>query len=423
MPKQIDGIIPSNLIRFFRTIKKAAALQTNLLFITKEENLPRVGATWLAAPKLSTAKACTHFFLRDSIRFRRASALFETTKGGKMATKKFVDFKAVKAAVTMVGILDHYGLTDRFKRSANAETLTGPCPIHKGQNPTQFRISIPKNCWNCFGRCKRGGNILDFVSRMEDCTIRQAASRISEWFGLEQSPPADRSSDARESNSKAPSVETSERSPSEQETRRDESTPNKPLGFELTGLNTHHPYLMERGISADAIEHFGLGYCERGSMAGHIVIPIRNIDGRIVAYAGRWPADPPNNMPKYKLPPGFKKSQEIFNLDSARQKTDEQPLIIVEGYFDCISLWQLGLTRTVALMGSALSSGQEALLRKHTTSNTRIVLMLDEDDAGRAARAEIAARLVVGRFVKVLSLPTEGFQPESLSVEDLREIL
>lgn len=202
-----------------------------------------------------------------------------------------------------------------------------------------------------------------------------------------------------------------------------DSSPNKPLGFELTRLKTDHPYLDERGISSNAIAHFGLAFCEKGAMSDRIVIPIRNADGKIVAYAGRWPRDPPAETSKYKLPAGFKRSQEVFSLEAAKEETDEEPLIVLEGFFDCISLWHLGLTRTVELKGSALSAAQEALLREHTTPETRIILMLDEDDAGRAARAEIAARLVQGRFVKAVSFPAHAFQPESLSADDLAELL
>jgi DNA primase len=340
-----------------------------------------------------------------------------------MATREFVDFKAVKAAVSMVRILDHYDLTNQFKRSANGDTLTGRCPIHKGENPTQFRISVSKNCWNCFGRCQRGGNILDFVSRMEECSIRQAAIRIADWFGLDRSAPATQRNASPENGASESVPDAGVPSKSEPKTEPNEAAPNKPLGFELTRLKTDHPYFAERGISSDAIAHFGLGFCERGSMAGRIVIPIRNAEGSVVAYAGRWPGEPPKDTPKYKLPAGFKKSQEIFNLDAATVETDEEPLIIVEGFFDCVGLWQLGLTRTVALMGSSLSAAQEALLRERTTAATRIILMLDEDEAGRVARAELAARLVFGRFVKVVVLPKEGLQPEALSADDLAQLL
>ena len=117
-----------------------------------------------------------------------------------MPKLKFVDFRAVKQSVSILQILDHYGITERFKRSKNGDSLSGPCPLHNGENPTQFRISVSKNCWHCFSECGHGGNILDFVSIREDCTIREAAVRISEWFNLstgeqtemahEQSAPA-----------------------------------------------------------------------------------------------------------------------------------------------------------------------------------------------------------------------------------------
>lgn len=341
-----------------------------------------------------------------------------------MPTIQFVDFKAVKNAITMLRVLDHYGLTKKFKHSPNGETLTGPCPIHKGENPTQFRISNSKNCWNCFGRCQRGGNILDFVSKMEDCTIRQAAIQICEWFGLDTASQVNRSAKADKSSSDEPVEDGGEKAPAaEVETASKEAAPNKPLGFELKRLSLDHPYFGERNLTPDAISYFSLGYCEHGSMAGRIVIPINNVDGKIVAYAGRWPGEPagPDN-PKYKLPAGFKKSQELFNMDRAAEESDDEPLIIVEGFFDCIKLWQSGFTRTIALMGSSLSAEQESLIRDNTTSETRIVLMLDEDDAGRQARDEIAARLVNGRFVKIIVFADEGSQPEHLSEEDLAEL-
>jgi DNA primase len=74
-------------------------------------------------------------------------------------------------------------------------------------------------------------------------------------------------------------------------------------------------------------------------------------------------------------------------------------------------------------MGSSLSPEQESLIRDNTSSETRIIVMLDEDEAGRAGRDEIAARLVKGRFVKVIAFPEEGLQPEDLSEEELAGLL
>jgi DNA primase len=100
-----------------------------------------------------------------------------------MPKSKFVDFKAVKSAITIERVLEHYGLLDKFKRSG--DSLSGPCPIHKGSNPTQFRVSLSKNVWNCFSECKHGGNVLDFIARMENISIHAAAMKAIEWFSLD----------------------------------------------------------------------------------------------------------------------------------------------------------------------------------------------------------------------------------------------
>ena len=63
-------------------------------------------------------------------------------------------------------------------------------------------------------------------------------------------------------------------------------------------------------MTQETIIDFGLGYFtgERGMMVGHIVIPIHNVKGELVAYAGRWPGEPPDaDTPKYKIPAGFQK--------------------------------------------------------------------------------------------------------------------
>ena len=155
-------------------------------------------------------------------------------------------------------------------------------------------------------------------------------------------------------------------------------------------------------------------------MAGRIAIPIHDADGQVVAYAGRQVGEPPEGTPKYKLPPGFRKSQELFHLDRAKQESG--PLIVVEGFFGAMQLHQLGHRKVVALMGSSLSPAQEDLIRRHTDQHSQILVMLDEDDAGRSARDEIAARLAKFAFVRIHVFGVEGMQPEHLTAEQLAEV-
>ncbi len=337
---------------------------------------------------------------------------------------RFVDFKAVKAAVTMLQVLEHFGVAESFKRTGNS--LSGPCPLHGGQNKTQFRVSLDKNCWNCFGTCNGGGNILDFVAKKVGCSLREAALKLCDWFQLpteEKSPQPNKDAAESQKMDTPPKAERPPKAAKPKKQEGDEDGPNKPLGFELQHLDAEHPYLLERGVNLESVAHFGLGYCQKGSMTGRIVVPIHNAEGQLVAYAGRWPGTPPDEeTPKYRLPPGFRKAQEVFNLHRAMREAQSRPLYVVEGFFDCIWLWQHGIRRVVALMGSTLSPVQAALIQRIVTPDERIVVMFDEDDAGRAGREKAVHRLSLHCFVRTHQFAQEGQQPDALTAEQLEEL-
>jgi DNA primase len=92
-----------------------------------------------------------------------------------------IDFLAIKSAVTIEQVLQHYGLLDRLTR--DGDRLSGVCPIHGGDNSTAFHVSLSKNCWNCL-YCQAGGNVLDFVAGMERISVNRAAQLLVEWFNL-----------------------------------------------------------------------------------------------------------------------------------------------------------------------------------------------------------------------------------------------
>jgi DNA primase len=339
-----------------------------------------------------------------------------------MPKSKYVDFKAVKAAITMEGVLEHYGLLDKFKRSG--DRLSGACPIHKGSNPTQFSVSVSKNAWNCFSECKHGGNTLDFIAEMEDVSILAAANLAIEWFHLDpEAVYGDSEPETGETGEETKNGDTARPKPATRPAPAQENgAPNKPLQFRLDKLQREHPYLAERGLTLETIVDFGVGFCAKGMMADRIAIPIHNSEGKVVAYAGRFPGEPSEENPKYKLPAGFRKSQELFNIDRAAKEPVEVTMVIVEGFFGCMKLHQHGCRRVVALMGSTMSAAQEELIRKHTDSRSQVIVMLDEDEAGRAGREDIATRLSKFCFVKVHTFEQEGQQPEDLSLEDVNNL-
>jgi DNA primase len=341
-----------------------------------------------------------------------------------MSKQSFIDFKAVKAAITMEQVLEHYGLIHQFKRSG--DSLSGPCPIHKGSNPTQFRVSVSKNIWNCFSECKHGGNVLDFIVRMEKSSVHAAALKAIEWFHIDcggivsadSAKYADRPTEAPKTNATPSSRPASKLAPA-----GEAIVPNKPLKFRLEKLEQNHPYITGRGLTAETIAEFGIGFCAKGTMANHIAIPIHNKDGEVVAYAGRFPGDPPEGTSKYKLPQGFRKSLELFNINRAIKEPAEKILVIVEGFFGAIKLHQNGCRKVVALMGSSMSDAQEALIRAHTNRNSRVIVILDENEAGRTGREDTVARLARFVFVQIHSFEEEGKQPDSLTAEEIAAII
>ena len=96
---------------------------------------------------------------------------------------RWADFAAVKQAVTLEAVLRHYQIPGlRLHR----DQLQGCCPIHRGQRNDSFRVHLTKNIFQCFA-CQAHGNVLDFVVAMEQCSIREAALRLQQWFGIRPS--------------------------------------------------------------------------------------------------------------------------------------------------------------------------------------------------------------------------------------------
>jgi DNA primase len=191
---------------------------------------------------------------------------------------------------------------------------------------------------------------------------------------------------------------------------------NPPLTFDLK-LDPAHPYLDERGLSAEIVTEFGMGYCNRGLMAGRICIPIHNERGELVAYAGRWPGEAvPDDQERYKLPAKFQKSRVLYNL---HRIAEGEHVVLVEGYWSAIRLHALGLP-VAALMGWSASADQIALLRDRGTRF--ITLLLDGDETGQRGRERVLPDLAGEFFVRAPLLPI-GQKPDTLPECALREFV
>ncbi len=318
-------------------------------------------------------------------------------------SSQWIDFAAIKGSVDIEQVLVHYGV--RLKR-VRKDYLRGLCPLPthgSEQSRESFGVDTGRNIWACHSASccqarhgKVGGNVLDLLACMEACSIREAALRLRAWM---DAPGEARPSDQLVSKGKRAGA-------SQKELSR--------LSFALR--LQWHSYLEQRGIRWSTAAWFGAGYYGgSGFLRGRMVFPIHNERGELVAYAGRTMD---GQEPRYLFPPGFRKSQVVFNLHRAVESAARQGgvAIVVEGFFDCLKVHQAGYGNVVALMGASVSDRQAELL---DTYFRKLVVMLDGDEAGWRASRVLAARWPAAYMAWVPA----GWQPDQLSNEEIEGIL
>jgi DNA primase len=322
--------------------------------------------------------------------------------------QKWVSFEEVKNQVSMKDVLAHYGLMQgtQEKPSKHGMELRLHCPFHEDSTPS-LSINAETGKFHCFGCHAKGGDIFDFVVSKEGIAAsdrtknrRQAALLLQDWFGVGSAAVHPE----KPSTVELQQLEAADVTPPPEAT---EERVNQPLPFTFKHLNTRHPYLVQdRDLKEATIDFFGLGHhAGKGIMHNRVVIPIHNEQGELVAYAGRWPADAgwPEGSQKYALPPGFRKSLVLFNLYRAREHATEG-LIVVEGFFTVFEFWQRGRKNVVALMGSSMSKDQERLIVETVGPKGRVLLALDNDEAGRRGSDDAVNRLRSQVFVREMAL-------------------
>jgi DNA primase len=189
--------------------------------------------------------------------------------------RPFLDFKEIKQRVTIADVLPRYQVN---LVRVNQTALKGTCPLpsHSSGSKNTFFVNVEKSVWYCHSdSCKKngnraGGNVIDFVAAMEQCSAYAAAKRIDEMFPAgngEKAKSAHRRPDAGASDVLV--------NPQEADAASVPGGNNKPLAFALKDVNPSHPMIQDRGISIKTAEHFGVGFFPgKGSMAGRIVFPL-----------------------------------------------------------------------------------------------------------------------------------------------------
>lgn len=321
----------------------------------------------------------------------------------------------------------------RLKRAGR--TFRGPCPLHGGEGPN-FSVDPSKGFYKCFV-CGEGGTVFTFLMKHLGMTYPEAIRDVAARVGIEI---------------------PDERAP------RPEEDPNRLLhdansfaaGWfrrnlrEGDGARDARAYLERRGISAEAVERFGLGWAPEewsalreaaraqkigddvllalglvkesrsgrdpyDAFRGRIIFPIEDLGGRVVAFGGRILGEAEEHVPKYLNSPEspvYHKGRMLYGLGWSRGAIRKaETALVVEGYMDYVSLAAHGVDNAVAPLGTAMTEEQAELLAKYAP---RVILLYDSDKAGLKATFRAGDELLrAGAEVLVATLP-EGEDPDSL---------
>jgi DNA primase len=302
---------------------------------------------------------------------------------------------------TRVDIVELVGQWVNLKRAG--VNWKGLCPFHAEKTPS-FTVHPKKGIFHCFG-CGAGGDAFGFLMRQDRLAFPEAVRALAQRVGVEL--PTERRTETegkldgiRQVMARAAEFYTGQLWQREGEKARGylEGRGIDPdvarrfgLGWAPEGWDHLLGLMKAEGVSDEILAQAGLvvprqtgpGFYDR--FRGRLLFPIRDPQGRVIAFGGRALG---REEPKYLNSPEtplYVKGQTLYALDMARTAMREtNRAIIVEGYVDCLMAHQHGFVDTVAALGTAFTPAQLALLHRYAEE---VVTVFDADAAGRKASA------------------------------------
>lgn len=316
-------------------------------------------------------------------------------------------------------------VSESIKLKRAGRNFVGICPFHNEKTPS-FSVSQDKQIYKCFG-CGEAGNVITFVMKTRNMPFIEALKYLADKANIElnlqgtNNVQRDKSERLYKINVEAARYYFNnlqkEKKVTEYFTGRGilSSTIRKfGLGYAPKGWNNLMNYLKAKGYSELDLLNSGLIIRGKNNSSydrfrERVIFPVFDYKGKVIGFGGRV-LD--NSKPKYLNSPEteiFKKGTNLYGLNFAVKNLKDRTLIIVEGYMDCISLHQYGITNVVASLGTALTSEQAKLLKRYAD---KIIISYDADLAGRSATIRGLKILKKEGFdLRVLTVP-QGKDPD-----------
>ncbi len=329
-------------------------------------------------------------------------------------------------------------------RNAGGGSLKGLCPFHDEKSPS-FNVTPARGFFHCFG-CQEGGDVIDFVRKIDHLSFAEAVERLAARVGVELR------------------YEDGGFTPGRQQGKRTRLLEAHKVAAAFYAEQLDIPdavaarrFLSERGFDREACARFGVGYAPRGwdvlvkhlrgraftdeeltagglarpgsrgladRFVGRLLWPIRDITGDVVGFGARRLHEDDRVEAKYlntAETPIYKKSTLLYGLDLAKREVSRRSqAVVVEGYTDVMACHLSGVETAVATCGTAFGEEHIKVIRRvlmdQDESRGEVIFTFDGDAAGQKAamRAfEHDQRFVAQTFVAV--------EPDGLDPCELRQ--
>lgn len=320
------------------------------------------------------------------------------------------------------------------RAGANLKTL---CPFHKEKTPS-FHVNPQRQIYHCFG-CGEGGDVFRFVMQFEGMSFMDAVEMLARRAGVRIEIESGEGQDGQ-------------RKEVLYRIHEDIAGFYERCLLQMASAEAARTYLKQRRLDGDVRQTFRIGYApnrwdaaqkwaarhkytlEQLEQAGlavrradgaadrgaydrfrdRIMFPIRDTQGRVIAFSGRALREGPRtakyvNSPETSI---FRKGRVLYALDRARKSIVESgEAVLCEGQIDVIRCHQNGFGNAVASQGTAFTEEHALILKRYADS---VVIVFDSDSAGRTAAVKTAGCFLgVGLAVRVAALP-QGEDPDSL---------
>ncbi len=316
------------------------------------------------------------------------------------------------------------------KSGSNYKALS---PFTDEKTPSFF-VSPTKQIFKCFSTGK-GGDSIEFLREVESMTYVEAIKFLGEKYGVEVNESEqdynvnnekeslliilNKSKDFYEDNLKSEEGKSIALSYLEHRKVSKEMIEKFEIGYSLDKWDSLLQYLTKNQFNNDQILKAGLilenNDKKYDRFRNRLIFPIHNISGKVIAFGARIISEQ-KNQPKYVNSPEtplYVKSNVLYGLYQSKnniRKLDN--CILVEGYTDVISLFQIGVENVVSSSGTSLTINQIKLISRYTRN---ITILFDGDKAGIDASLRGMDLILENDMnVKIVSFP-EGEDPDSYS--------